>query len=127
MKIADDRGKEPIPIRWLKPREAAIYARVTVGKIRQWIADGTIPVAMTRNKQDIHSRGACGYILDRNDIDRLLEQLKIRVSDGRYASDRTGSQCRMGRGVSKLAPPPALNDPSVKPDHGKKHRPGEPD
>lgn len=128
MTTTTDKDKELIPVRWLKPIEAALYARVTVSKIRQWIAEGVLPVSVTRNKQDFYGKGAGGYILDLRDIDKLMEQLKIRMGDSDVprASGQTGRQRGMDRGGSKPAPPPVRYGPYVKPSRGKLPRPDEP-
>lgn len=128
MKMVLPQDNASIELRWMKPAEAAIYARVTLSKIRQWIAEGALPVAMTRNKQHLHGKGASGYILDRNDIDKLLEKLKIRVKNSASprASGQTGPQHGDGRGASKSAPRPAPNGPYVKQGRSKTPRPGEP-
>lgn len=124
-----DRNKEFMPVRWMKPVEAAIYARVTLCKVRQWIAEGILPVAVTRNKKDLHGKGACGYVLDRNDLDNLLEQLKIRAGRSAVprASGRIGPQRKSDRDGCKSTPQPAPNGPYATQGPCKKRHPGEPD
>lgn len=93
-----NRDNESTCARWLKTIEAADYARVTVSMIRKWIAEGALPVSVTRNKRDLHGRGGGGYVLDRHDIDKLMDQLKVRVQSlgEPRASGRTGRQRRRG-------------------------------
>lgn len=66
--------------RWLKPSEAADYARIGESTLRQWIAEGLIKPAVTRHKKNVHSRGAAGYVIDSRDLDLILEGLKQDVS-----------------------------------------------
>lgn len=69
--------------RWMTILEAADYARVKEGMIRKWIKEGLLRPAITRNKQDLQSRGSAGYVIDSRDIDNLLEKLKRNVYAGK--------------------------------------------
>lgn len=122
------QSKVPLESRWLKPPEAAAYARVTLSKIRQWIAEGILPVAVTRNKLDLSGKGASGYVLDRQDVDKLMEQLKIRMGDSASprASGQTGRQHMTDRGGYRSALQPARNGPYVRRGRGKSPPPDEP-
>lgn len=115
--------------RWMKLPEAAAYARVTLSKIRKWIADGVLPVVVTKNKQNLSGKGGAGYVLDRLEIDRLMEHLTIRMkhSSSPRASCQTGPRRAVGRDVSKPAQQPAQNGPCATPNRGTRHHPDEPD
>lgn len=117
------------PSRWLKLPEAAAYARVTLSKIRKWIAEGAIPVVVTKNKQNLAGKGGAGYVLDRLEIDRLMEHLTIRMkrSSAPHASCQTGPRRAVDRGESKPAQQPARNGPYATRDRGKQPHPDEPD
>ena len=66
---------------WFTVAEAASYAKVGEDAITRWIGEGRLRPAITRNKRNLKGRGAAGYLIERDDLDRFLRSLKANVAE----------------------------------------------
>lgn len=66
---------------WFTVAEAAKYAKVGEETITRWIKGGQLRPAVTHQKKNLRGRGAAGYLIERDDIDKFLRTLKVNVAE----------------------------------------------